>query len=385
MRLMKMLEMRKKILYLDYQATTPIDPNISKILLEEMQNFFANPSANNFYGWQAKAIIDLASDNIAKLLSIKSEEIIYTSSATEANNLALRGFCKSYVKKANKKPHVITVVTEHSSVLQPLKVLEQENIAEVTYLKVNNTGLIDLGEFRNAIKNNTSLASIMMVNNEIGVVQPMKEIGKICLEKSIILHSDIVQAFGKIPINVSECNVNMATFSAHKHYGPRGVAGLYVNEGVELEPIIYGGGQQNGLHPGTMSAPLISALGNVAKQSVDTMNNDRDNIKKIFDCAHNQVREVDFLQINGNIKQRWPGNLNITIKGIMPNVIKYKLKNFSYSSGAACSSGQDSHVLKAIGLSKQDISRTIRVGIGRYTELNDIELFFKILKNIHND
>jgi cysteine desulfurase len=356
-------------IFLDNQATTQIDPRV----LDEMLKYYAFPcnphSKSHSYGWSAEAAVENAREQVASLINAHPKDIIFTSGATESNNLAIKGAVNFY--RSEQKNHVITVVTEHKCVLDTCRHLEDEGV-EVTYLPVKNNGLIDLDVLKNAITDKTILVSVMMVNNEIGVIQPIVEIGKICRERNVIFHTDAAQAFGKIPINVDEMNVSFMSISSHKIYGPMGIGALYVrrkNPRVRIKPIINGGGQERGMRSGTIATQLAVGFGKAAAIAAEVMEEDNKRIKKLRNILYNKIKsEIHDIVLNGDEESRIPGNLNISFPYVEGESIIMAIKDIAVSSGSACTSAslEPSYVLHALGLDVDLSHSSIRFGIGRF-------------------
>ncbi|MDA9163773.1 aminotransferase class V-fold PLP-dependent enzyme, partial [Rickettsiaceae bacterium] len=303
-------------IYLDNQATTPTDPRVVEAMMPYFTTKFGNPhSRSHSFSWEAEAACELAREQVANLIGASSKEIIFTSGATESNNMTLQGIAKFY---GSKKKHIVTLVTEHKCVLDTCRHLEQDGF-KVTYVPVQPNGIVDLEILKNAITEDTMLVSVMAVNNEIGVIQPLKEIGKMCREKGAFFHSDIAQGFGKIPINVDECNIDLASISGHKIYGPNGIGALYIRKKprVRLTPIFNGGGQERGFRSGTLATPLIVGLGKAAEIANNEMEKDRLHAKKLFDKFLSLIQSnAKEIHLNGDKDKRYPGNLNLSFSYI---------------------------------------------------------------------
>ncbi|HJD65883.1 MAG TPA: IscS subfamily cysteine desulfurase [Rickettsia endosymbiont of Bembidion nr. Transversale] len=368
-------------IYMDYQATTPLDPRVMEAMLPYFTTKFGNPhSRSHSFGWEAENAVEEARGDIAKLIGAEAKEIIFTSGATESNNLAIKGIAKFY---GNKKNHIITVVSEHKCVLDACRHLEQEGV-KVTYLPIKPNGIIDLEVLKNAITDQTMLVSVMAVNNEIGVIQPLKEIGKICREKGVFFHSDIAQGFGKVPIDVNECNIDLASISGHKIYGPKGIGALYVRKKprVRITPLINGGGQERGMRSGTLPTPLIVGLGTAANIAYNEMEKDTKNVNQLFDkflgAINSQISEV---YLNGDKDQRYKGNLNLIFAGVEGESIILAIKDLAVSSGSACTSAslEPSYVLRSMGVDEELAHTSIRFGIGRFTTEQEIDYAVKLI------
>lgn len=376
-------KLRKKVadsgskfpIYLDNQATTKTDPRVVDAMLPYFTEKFGNPhSKSHSYAWEAEEACELARTQVANLIGASGKEIIFTSGATESNNMALKGIARFY---GSKKKHIVTVVTEHKCVLDTCRHLEQEGF-KVTYLPVKPNGIVDLDELKNAITEDTMLVSVMAVNNEIGVIQPLKEIGQICREKGAFFHSDIAQAFGKIPINVDECNIDLASISGHKIYGPNGIGALYIRRKprVRLTPIFNGGGQERGFRSGTLSTPLSVGLGAAAEIASKEMDKDYAHVKKLFDKFLNKIQSnADEIYLNGDKDQRYHGNLNLSFAYIEGESMILSIKDLAVSSGSACTSSslEPSYVLRALGVGDDLAHTSIRFGFGRFTTEEEVE------------
>lgn len=378
-----LVQLRKKVadsgsrfpIYLDNQATTKTDPRVVEAMLPYFTEKFGNPhSKSHSYAWEAEEACELARSQVANLIAASAKEIIFTSGATESNNMALKGIAKFY---GSKKKHIVTVLTEHKCVLDTCRHLEQEGF-RVTYLPVKPNGIVDLDELRNAITEDTMLVSVMAVNNEIGVVQPLKEIGQICREKGAFFHSDIAQAFGKIPINVDEYNIDLASISGHKIYGPKGIGALYIRRKprVRLSPLFNGGGQERGFRSGTLSTPLSVGLGAAAEIASKEMEKDQAHVKKLFDMFLNKIQSnADEIYLNGDKDQRYHGNLNLSFAYIEGESMILAIKDLAVSSGSACTSSslEPSYVLRALGVGDDLAHTSIRFGFGRFTTEEEVE------------
>ena len=366
---------RGRPVYLDYQATTPVDPRVVEAMAPFFGDRFGNPhSRNHFYGWEAEEAVEKARAQIAALIGATEKEIIFTSGATESNNLAIKGVARFYRENKN---HIVTVATEHKCVLEASAQLEREGF-RVTYLPVAADGLLDLDQLKDAIDDGTSLVSIMAVNNEIGVIQPVAEIGAICREKGAFFHTDAAQAAGKIPLDVNDMSIDLMSISGHKAYGPMGIGVLYVRRRprVRLEPMISGGGQEQGLRSGTLPAPLCVGLGLAAEIADLEMAEEATHLGALRDRFLGTLKaRVPDTQINGDLESRIPGNLNFCFPGVQSEDLMAALRELAVSSGSACTSESTdpSHVLKALGLSDDLAYASIRVGLGRFTTEEEID------------
>jgi cysteine desulfurase len=370
-----------KPIYLDYQATTPIDPRVLEEMLPYFTEKFGNPhSRSHSFGWESETAIETARKQIASLINANPKEIIFTSGATESNNLAIKGVAHFY---ASKKRHIITVVTEHKCVLDTCRHLEEEGF-KVTYLPVLANGLIDLELLKASITAETGLVSIMAVNNEVGVIQPIAEIGAICRAHGIFFHSDCAQAFGKIPLDVAAMNIDLMSISAHKIYGPKGVGALYISRKprVRLEPLINGGGQERGFRSGTLPTPLIVGFGKAAALAKEEMEKDYQHIKYLADKFYNAItKSIPDVFLNGDVAQRYPGNLNLSFAYVEGESLIIAIKELAVSSGSACTSSslEPSYVLKSMGVDEDLAHTSIRFGIGRFTTEEEIDIAINIV------
>ncbi|MGE5477098.1 MAG: IscS subfamily cysteine desulfurase [Bacteroidales bacterium] len=362
-------------IYLDYQATTPCDPRVVEKMLPYFTEKFGNAhSRTHRYGWESEEAVEVAREQVAAIIGADSKEIIFTSGATESNNLAIKGVAHFY---KDKKDHIVTVVTEHKCVLDTCRHLEQEGF-KVTYLSVQPNGLIDLAELEAAITDRTAIVSVMGVNNEIGVIQPLAEIGALCRKKGAFFHTDCAQAVGKIPLDVNAMNIDLMSISAHKIYGPKGIGALYVRRRprVRLVPLINGGGQERGMRSGTLATPLCVGLGEACAIAKAEMGAEAENLKRL------QTRLLGGLQqrlpeiyVNGDMDSRVPGNLNISFAFVEGEGLMMGIKDLAVSSGSACTSAslEPSYVLRALGLDAEMAHTSIRFGMGRFTTDADID------------
>jgi len=376
--------MLKLPVYLDNNATTPVDPKVLEAMLPYFTQHFGNAaSRSHAYGWEAEEAVDYARGQVAKLINSEPKEIIFTSGATESDNLAIKGVFESYASKGN---HIITCVTEHKAVLDTCKHVEKLG-AEVTYLPVQSDGLIDLKELETAIKPTTVLIAIMYANNETGVIQPVKEISAIAKRKGVLFFSDATQAVGKIPVNVIEDGIDLMAFSAHKIYGPKGVGALYVrrkNPRVRIIAQMDGGGHEKGMRSGTLNVPGIVGLGQACEICRLNMNEDAKRIKILRDKLENDLLQLEETQLNGNKENRLPHVLNISFKYVESEGLMLACnKNIAVSSGSACTSAsiEPSHVLKAMGLDDDLAHSTLRFSLGRFTTEEEIDYAIEQVKN----
>ena len=369
-----MTKIIEKPIYLDYQATTPMDPRVLDVMMPFFTEKFGNPhSRNHVYGWEAEDAVEKARDEIAALIGADPKEIIFTSGATESNNIAIKGVGRFY---KDRKNHIITPTTEHKCVLESCRHMGQEG-CEVTYMHVAKNGLIDLDTLREAITEKTALVSIMGVNNEIGVIQPMAEIGAICREKGVFFHSDCAQAVGKIPLDVNEMNIDLMSISGHKFYGPKGVGALYVRRKprVRLTPLFSGGGQERGMRSGTLPTPLCVGLGEACAIAGREMLQESERLHYLRDRLYKGITDqLPEVYINGDIDQSIPGNLNLSFAYVEGESLMMGIKNLCVSSGSACTSAslEPSYVLRALGVTEDLAHTSLRLGLGRFTTEEDV-------------
>ena len=336
---------------------------------------YGNPhSVTHQYGWESAEVVDTARDQIAGLINANPKEIVFTSGATESNNMAIKGVAKFYHPRKN---HVITTVTEHKCVLDSCRALQQQGF-EITYLPVGKDGLVDLAELEAAIRPETSLVSCMYINNEIGVVQPIAEIGKLCRSKKVFFHVDAAQAVGKIPVDVDALNIDLMSISAHKLYGPKGIGALYVRRRprVRLEPVMSGGGQERGMRSGTLPHPLVAGFGAACEIAAREMERDTEHVTRLSKKLHDGlVAAIPHLEVNGSMEHRYPGNLNISFAYVEGESLLMAIKDVAVSSGSACTSAslEPSYVLRALGVDEEMAHTSIRFGIGRFTTEAEVD------------
>jgi cysteine desulfurase len=377
----------KTPIYLDYHATTPMDPRVLDAMLPYFTAHFGNAaSRNHSFGWEAEKAVEHARKQIADLVGANAKEIIFTSGATESNNLAIKGVAEMYAEKGN---HIITVATEHKAVLDTCKKLEKQGF-RVTYLSLAPDGLVTLDQIREAITDKTILVSVMYANNEIGVIQPIAEIGKLCKEKGILFHSDAVQAVGKVPVNVIDDNVDLMSITAHKMYGPKGVGALYVRRKsprVQITAQMDGGGHERGMRSGTMNVPGIVGFGKAAElcrmemaEESKRLSHLRDKLKARLESA------LDEVYVNGSMEHRLPHNLNMSFQYVEGESLLMGINDIAVSSGSACTSAtlEPSYVLKALGLGDDLAHSSIRFGLGRFTTEEEIDYTAEKLIDVVN-
>lgn len=369
--------------YLDYQATTPLDPRVLEVMMPYFTEKFGNPhSRSHQYGWEAESACDEAREKIAKLINADAKDIIFTSGATESNNMAIKGVAKFY---GDKKNHIITVQTEHKCVIDACRHLEQEGFT-VTYLPVDNKGLINLEQLKEAITDKTLLVSVMAINNEIGVIQPIREIGKICRENGVFFHTDAAQAFGKIPLDVEADNIDLISISGHKIYGPKGIGALYIRRKprVRMEPLINGGGQERGFRSGTLATPLVVGLGEAARIAGEEMHKDFEHVKCLHDKFYREiVQNIKDVFLNGDETKRYPANLNLSFAYIEGESMIMAIKDLAVSSGSACTSAslEPSYVLRALGVDEELAHTSIRFGFGRFTTDEEVDFAIDLVRS----
>ncbi len=372
-------------IYLDYQATTPMDPRVIDAVTNCMKNDFGNPhSRTHSFGWRSEELVEIARKQVAQLINADEKEIFFTSGATESNNLAIKGVARFY--GASGKNHVITIATEHKCVINSARDLEQEGFS-VTFLPVEQDGMIDLNKLEAAITDKTCVVSIMAVNNEIGTIQPLAEIGKICRKKGAFFHTDAAQAFGKIPLDVEAMNIDLMSISGHKIYGPKGIGAIYIRRKprVRIKSIFSGGGQERGIRSGTAPTPLVVGLGLAAEIAKNEMEKDFNHIKKLSEKLYDNVTKLTHVYLNGpdihDPKKRWIGNLNFSFAGIEGESMIMAIKDLAVSSGSACTSSslEPSYVLHSLGVEDELAHTSIRFGIGRFTTEEEIDFAIKLL------
>jgi cysteine desulfurase len=367
----------KTPIYLDYHATTPLDPRVLEKMIPYFTQDFGNASSRNHaFGWTAEAAVEKARNQIALLIGGTEKEIVFTSGATESNNLAILGVAEQYKDKGN---HIISCLTEHKAVIDPLKHLEETGQYEITWLNVNSYGQIDLEELKKAIRPTTILISIMHGNNEIGTIQDVAAIGKIAHENGVLFHTDAVQTVGKVPIDVEKMNIDLLSLSAHKVYGPKGIGALYVrrrNPRVRISPIVFGGGHERGMRSGTLNVPGIVGLGEACEIAQKEMATESERIKYLREYLFEGLKkELDQLFLNGHPTERLPGNLNISFAFVEGEALMMGIKDIAVSSGSACTSAslEPSYVLKALGVTEDLAHTSIRFGLGRFTTKEEID------------
>jgi len=362
-------------LYLDAQATTPLDYRVLDAMMPYLTSYYGNPhSRTHAYGWETEAAMEKARGQVADLIGADAKEIVFTSGATESNNISVKGVARFYKSKKN---HVITTQTEHKCVLDSCRQLEHEGF-EVTYLPVGTNGRVDIEEFKDAIKPTTALASVMTVNNEIGVIQPIKELGEICRKNKVFFHTDAAQAVGKIPMDVNDMKIDLMSISGHKVYGPKGVGALYVRRRprVRLEPIQSGGGQERGLRSGTVPTPLVVGLGEACSIAKQEMDYDKQYIERLSQRLKDKITTaLPNVVFNGDPEHTYAGCINLSFAFVEGESLLMAIKDVAVSSGSACTSAslEPSYVLRAIGADEDLAHSSIRFGIGRFTTEEEVD------------
>lgn len=363
-------------IYMDNQATTPVDPRVLEEMLPYFRERFGNAASRNHkFGWDAEEAVQAARQQVADLINASPREIVFTSGATESDNLALKGVAEMYREKGN---HIITCVTEHKAIIDSAKHLEKQGV-RVTFLPVGQSGLIDLGELDAAITDKTILVSIMTVNNEVGVIQDIREIGRIAREHGVLFHTDAVQAVGKIPFDVDDLNVDIASLSAHKMYGPKGIGAIYVrrrNPRVLLSPIIDGGGHERGMRSGTLNVPGIVGFGKAAQLAREELPAEAVRLMALRERLRSRLEEnLDEVYINGDLQKRIPGNLNMSFAYVEGESLLMGIDDIAVSSGSACTSAslEPSYVLKALGVGEDLAHTSIRFGLGRFNTAEEVD------------
>lgn len=370
------------------QATTPVDPRVLDAMLPYFSSGFGNPhSRNHSYGWDAEDAVERARKQIATLIGADPKEIFFTSGATESNNMAIKGVAEFY---GGKKKHMITTQTEHKCVLASCRRLEIDGGWDITYLPVGQDGLIDMKLLEESIRPDTALVSVMHTNNEIGVVQPVEDIGRLCKSKGVLFHTDAAQAAGKLPVDVNKMNASLMSLSGHKMYGPKGVGALYVRRKprVRLRAVLDGGGQERGFRSGTLPAPLIVGLGKSAEVAMQEMENDERHVKRLYKRMHDRLsNELEAVELNGHPTHRYYGNLNLSFACVEGESLLMALaETTAVSSGSACTSPslEPSYVLRAIGVDVELAHTSLRFGIGRFTTQEEVDTTVEhVVEHVH--
>jgi cysteine desulfurase len=368
-------------IYLDYSATTPVDPRVAQKMIPYLTEQFGNPaSRSHAFGWDAERAVDEAREHVAALLNADPKEIIWTSGATEGDNLAIKGAANFYKSKGK---HIITVKTEHKAVLDTVRELERQGF-DATYLDPEPNGLVDLEKLKAAIRPDTILVSVMMVNNEIGVIQPVAEIGEICRARGIIFHCDAVQAAGKIEIDLAKLKVDLMTVTAHKVYGPKGIGAQYVRRKprVRIEPQIHGGGHERGFRSGTLPVHQIVGMGEAFRLAKLEMATENERVRTLRDKLWNGMKDLEEVYVNGDMERRTPHNLNVSFNFIEGESLIMAIKDVAVSSGSACTSAslEPSYVLRALGRSDELAHSSIRFTLGRFTTEEEIDYAVQLIR-----
>jgi cysteine desulfurase len=368
-------------IYLDYSATTPVDPRVAEKMIPYLTEFFGNPaSRSHAFGWKAEQAVEEARGHVAALINADPKEIVWTSGATEGNNLAIKGAANFYKTKGK---HIITQKTEHKAVLDTCRELERHGF-EVTYLEVEENGIVSLEKFKAAIRPDTILASIMMVNNEIGVIHPVWEIAEICRAKGIIYHCDAVQGGGRVEIDMQKFKADLLTITAHKMYGPKGIGALYVRRKprVRIEAQIHGGGHERGFRSGTLATHQIVGFGEAARLAKSEMATENERIRALRDRLLKGVKDIEEAYVNGDLERRIPHNLNVSFNFVEGESLIMAVKDLAVSSGSACTSAslEPSYVLRALGRSDELAHSSIRFTLGRFTTAEEIDYTIDLIK-----
>ena len=374
--------MERKPIYLDYSATTPIDPRVAEKMIPYITEHFGNPaSRSHSFGWTAEKAVEEAREEVAKLVNADPREIVWTSGATESNNLAIKGASHFY---STKGKHVLTIATEHKAVIDAVRELEREGFT-ATYLEPEPNGLVDLEKFKKAIRPDTVLASVMLVNNEIGVIQDIEALGNICRSEKVIFHVDAAQATGKVDIDLEKLPVDLMSFSAHKTYGPKGIGALYVRRKprIRIEAQMHGGGHERGMRSGTLATHQIVAMGEAFRIARLEMKSENERIKKLRDKLLQGLQSIEEVYVNGDLTHRIPHNLNISFNYVEGESLIMAVKDIAVSSGSACTSAslEPSYVLRALGRSDELAHSSIRFSIGRFTTEADVDFTIQLLKD----
>ena len=374
-------DIARKPIYLDYSSTTSIDPRVAEKMIPFITEHFGNPaSRSHSFGWTAEEAVEEARDEVAKLVNADPREIVWTSGATESNNLAIKGASHFY---STKGKHILTVSTEHKCVIDSFRELEREGYT-ATYLEPEPNGLVDLEKFKKAIRPDTVLASVMFVNNEIGVIQDIEALGNICREQKVVFHVDAAQATGKVDIDLEKLPVDLMSFSAHKTYGPKGIGALYVRRKprIRIEAQMHGGGHERGMRSGTLATHQIVGMGEAFRIARIEMQLENERIRKLRDKLLHGLQDMEEVYVNGDLKHRIPHNLNISFNYVEGESLIMAVKDIAVSSGSACTSAslEPSYVLRALGRSDELAHSSIRFSIGRFTTEADVDFTIQLLK-----
>ena len=368
-------------IYMDYSATTPVDPRVVDKMIPYLRESFGNPASRSHpFGWEAEKAVETAREQVAALVNADPREIVWTSGATESDNLAIKGAANFY---SSKGKHIITVKTEHKAVLDTTRELERQGF-EVTYLDVKDNGLIDIDVFKRAIRPDTILASVMMVNNEIGVIQDIEQLGEICREKGVIFHVDAAQATGKVEIDLQKLKVDLMSFSAHKTYGPKGIGALYVRRKprIRIEAQMHGGGHERGMRSGTLATHQIVGMGEAFRIAKEEMATENERIRMLRDRLYRGLNTMEEVYVNGDMEARVPHNLNISFNFVEGESLIMAIKDVAVSSGSACTSAslEPSYVLRALGRNDELAHSSIRFTVGRFTTEEEVDYVIQLLK-----
>lgn len=367
---------------MDYSATTPVDPRVVDKMIPYLRESFGNPASRSHpFGWEAEKAVETAREQVAALVNADPREIVWTSGATESDNLAIKGAANFY---STKGKHLITVKTEHKAVLDTMRELERQGF-EVTYLDVKDNGLLDIEVFKQAIRPDTILASVMMVNNEIGVIQDIETLGEICREKGVIFHVDAAQATGKVEIDLQKLKVDLMSFSAHKTYGPKGIGALYVRRKprIRIEAQMHGGGHERGMRSGTLATHQIVGMGEAFRIAKEEMATENERIRMLRDRLYRGLNTMEEVYVNGDMEHRVPHNLNISFNFVEGESLIMAIKDVAVSSGSACTSAslEPSYVLRALGRNDELAHSSIRFTVGRFTTEEEIDYVVELLKS----
>ncbi|CAB3628572.1 IscS subfamily cysteine desulfurase [Achromobacter pulmonis] len=374
--------MTNRPIYLDYSATTPVDPRVVEKMIPWLYESFGNPaSRSHSFGWEAEDAVERAREEVAKLVNADPREIVWTSGATESDNLAIKGAANFYAERGK---HIITIKTEHKAVLDTCRELERQGF-EVTYLDVKDNGLIDLDVFKAALRPDTVLVSVMMVNNEIGVIQDIETLGEICREKGIIFHVDAAQATGKVEIDLQKLKVDLMSFSAHKTYGPKGIGALYVRRKprVRIEAQMHGGGHERGFRSGTLATHQIVGMGEAFRLAREEMGTENERVRMLRDRLWAGLSQIEEVYLNGDMDHRVPHNLNVSFNYVEGESLIMAIKELAVSSGSACTSAslEPSYVLRALGRNDELAHSSIRFTLGRFTTEQEVDYTIELLKS----
>ncbi|OFZ70698.1 MAG: IscS subfamily cysteine desulfurase [Betaproteobacteria bacterium RBG_16_58_11] len=374
--------MVKTPIYLDYSATTPVDPRVAAKMIPYLTEHFGNPASRSHpFGWEAEKAVEEAREQVAQLVNADPKEIIWTSGATESNNLAIKGAAHFYQGKGK---HLVTVKTEHKAVLDTMRELERQGF-EVTYLPVQSNGLVDIEQFKAALRPDTILASVLYVNNEIGVIQDIAQLGEICRAKGVIFHVDAAQATGKVVIDLQQLKVDLMSFSAHKTYGPKGIGALYVRRKprIRLEAQMHGGGHERGLRSGTLATHQIAGMGEAFRIAREEMATENERIRMLRDRLLKGLQDMEEVYVNGDMHSRVPHNLNISFNFVEGESLLMAIKDVAVSSGSACTSAslEPSYVLRALGRSDELAHSSTRFTLGRFTTEEEIDFTIDLVKS----